>query len=182
MELNCVRGDQGKLCCYQILQKQICEVGKPTMCRNDKRNNRPKESQQQISNGGSWAILTVTPKLWCFGTITFPGTRSSPLHLLVLPHGGRLSLWHAFNGIHQLLHQQPEKIKPKLALPPLTQERTLAQIFPKYHRNCNTHRGSSHRGHDQHCPCLSKECFQFYLLATEQDLAHWVMGYLESAR
>lgn len=33
------------------------------------------------------------------------------------------------------------EIEPKLALPPLTQERTLAQIFPKYHRSCNTHGG-----------------------------------------
>lgn len=74
------------------------------------------------------------------------------------------------------------QIKAELALPPLTQERTLAQIFPKYHRNCNTRRGSSHRGHFQHCPSFSTEFFQFHLLATEEDLAHWVRGYLESAR
>lgn len=73
------------------------------------------------------------------------------------------------------------EIKPKLALPPLTQERTLAQIFPKYQRSCNTWRSSSHRGHFHHYPCFSTECFQFHLLATE-DLAHWVMGHLESAR
>lgn len=74
------------------------------------------------------------------------------------------------------------EIKPKSALPPLTRDRTLAQIFPKCHRNCNTRRGSSHRGRYQHCPCFSTESFQFHLLATEEDLAHWVMGYLESAR
>lgn len=32
----------------------------------------------------------------------------SPLNVLVLPQGGRLSLGHAFNEIHQLFHEKPE--------------------------------------------------------------------------
>lgn len=40
-------------------KKQICEVAKPTTGKNDLRNNRPKESQQQISNVGA-----EPSKLW----------------------------------------------------------------------------------------------------------------------
>lgn len=32
----------------------------------------------------------------------------SPLNILVLPQGGRLSLGHSFNEIHQLFHEKPE--------------------------------------------------------------------------
>lgn len=65
-----------------------------------------------ISNGGSQPTITMNSKRWLVFSDSHPllVTWSLPLYLLVLPHGGRLSLWHTFNGIHQFFHEKPEKI------------------------------------------------------------------------
>lgn len=164
-------------------KKPICEVGNQGCTEMIKEIIDPRSHSSKSQMVGGEPSSEWLPNFGALGQSPFLGLApylctSLFFHMEADWAFGTRSMEFTSSSIRSL----KTEIKPKLALPPLTYERTLAQIFPKYHRNCNTQRGSSHRGHYQHCLCLSKECFQFHLLATEEDLAHWVMGYLESAR
>lgn len=93
-------------------------------------------SANQISNGGRsiWILNFVFLAFWDSQPIQV--ACSLPLYLLVLPHGGRLSLWHTFNGIHQFFHEKSEKTT-KLVLQPRRRDITLSQMLSEYHTNCN---------------------------------------------
>ena len=166
--------------------KLVWLFGRPTMCK-------------QLKKGLTQGVIAVNPlgfffclmvvanlKWWQlthhyseFWTLV-SGVEQSPfpggLFLTSVPPCS--STWRQTEPLARVQWNSPvlpwevwKDIITKLVLQPFTQERTLSQMFPKYHTNCNTvlKRGSSCRGiaaiipHQYH-PCFPNECVKLKLV------------------